>query len=200
MIDTYIVSGRIRSGTSMMMHSCIVGGLKGSYIADKEFIRSPNIHSNRPPHPDIHVEYQVNFLPGDYHPNPNGFFEGSTLNYYNDDVTSIIAKVLSIRLVHLPIVDNLRYNIVFMVRPDAEVILSAEAAYGATNLVDHLISIEEARAIIDARPDFEAIYLNYVDVVDNPMREFAKLTAAGWPIDVAKAATIPTDKLYRNRI
>ena len=51
MKETYLVSGNPRSGTSMMMHALITGGLEGAY--------------------------SKKVGPGDgvYHPNPNGFFE-----------------------------------------------------------------------------------------------------------------------------
>jgi len=78
--------------------------------------------------------------------------------------------------------------------------MSAHATFGATDFPDHITSVEGARTLIESRPDFTAVYLNYTDVVANPLVEFTKLADAGWPINAAKAAAIPTDKLYRNRV
>jgi len=197
-MDTYIVSGRMRSGTSMMMQSCIKGGMRAEY---KENIRARRKSpTSECPHPDKASKFEpYTPMDEDYHPNPSGFFEAGLPNYKEDDVESLVVKVLAGRLTKIPVVESLTYNIVFMVRPNDEVIMSAQRSFGMRNFEDKILQMDEARAIIDARDDFNAIYINYHDVVSDPIKEITKLKDAGWPIDIDKAATVPTPELYRNK-
>ena len=175
-MGTYIVSGRIRSGTSMMMRCLEFGGLK---VIKKE----------------LKIENEIDF-PEDYHPNPNGFYEHRMIDYTNVDV-GMATKILGSHIEKLPVVDGLIYNIVVMIRPRAEIIVSAKRAF---NREYDILSVSEIKDYIESRPDFHAVYLNYCDVVDNPTRELMKLKDAGWKFNVAEAATVPTPNLYRNRI
>jgi hypothetical protein len=181
-VNTFVVSGRMRSGTSMMMNCCAEGGLTAMVkcsIAD--LIRE-----------ERRAEHN-----GDYAPNPDGYFEHPMLEYRNMHTDGLVCKVLANQLKHLPEVYNLRYKIVFMVRPKAEILISAKRAF---NEEPQLVELEEVEELIKERSDFDMIFLNYHDVVADPTTELQKLKDNGWPIDVEKAATVPTPDLYRNRL
>jgi hypothetical protein len=138
------------------------------------------------------------FERNNYVPNPNGFYENPILDYSNGDTDKLVSKVLAQKLSELPTVMGLTYKIAFMIRPDAEILMSARRAW--PDNISKIMSVNEALNIISARDDFDATYLNYHDVVVNPTKEFSKLKEAGWPIDVDIAASIPDETLYRNRL
>ena len=177
----YIVSGRVRSGTSMMMRSAIAGGLTGLYEPTSWYWPDDPLNP--------------------YHPNPNGFFEGSREVFTEMDDTKLEGTVTKVFGKYLPGLPQrgVSYNIVLMVRTDAEVVQSLQKLNPATD--GHaVLSLDEIRNSIQGRNDFIVTEINYVDVINDPVTQFNRLVAAGWPIDANIAASMVDPSLYRTRI
>jgi hypothetical protein len=167
----------------MMMRSCETGGMDVRYRVTE--FEMQKMHDD--------------FDKTGYAPNPFGFYEGVRLDYKEDDIENVLVKVFAFNLESLPVVNGLVYKIAFMVRPDEEILMSYHRAWPEQE-EPNIVSLEYAKEVISQRPDFDVTYLNYHDVVNNPIKEFTKLKEAGWPIDVEKTATVPTPELYRNRL
>lgn len=184
---TYIVSGRPRSGTSMMMRTCIEGGIEGIYLSSSENQQSFNDAAK---------------VSG-YHPNPFGFYEGWK-NVVDMDLRRTAGKVIKVigrMLERLDIIDEITYRVVVMDRPYEEIETSFLRGFETTNgKMPEIWSIQKILSSVKDRSDIEIVHIKYHDVVFNPKQELQKLKDAGWPIDVDKAATIPTPELYRNRL
>lgn len=181
--NTYVVTGRPRSGTSMMMHALSVSGLEAVY--DKKRIFGGEV-------------WEVGFY---NHPNPNGFFEEGKIDYINGEGENLVCKKFLRMLNKLPQVPNLTYNLVFMCRPDEEISASLKRSFPNANLsVELMWSIQEGFDYIESRDDMRVVALNFSDVINKPYDEFQKLVDAGWPIDPSKAASIVDPNLYRHRI
>lgn len=133
-----------------------------------------------------------------YVANPDGYYENAILEFSNEDTDNLLSKAIGRRLAELPTVYNLTYKIAFMIRSEGEIRLSMFMAW--PDAIIELVSLDELKGIIEARPDFDVTYLHYRDVVLNPVRAFTKLAEAGWPIDVETAASVPDEKHYRNRL
>lgn len=171
----YIVTGFYRSGTSMMMHCLILGGMKASWSSV--------------------IDESLRSLDESYDPNPNGFYEldsglidGAFPKIYSGNVVKIHWRSLS----KLPEGD---YQLLFMTRPPAEIKASLQFAYpgdpeeSACDFYDLITPI-----IIDK---FKAQTVAYHDVLNDPQTSFKQI---GWPVDAALAATGVDQSLYRNRL
>lgn len=181
---TYIVSGYIRSGTSMMMKALMAGGLNG-YYNEKTEARLRRMAT---------PEYKAN---------PNGFYELSGREMNADDFPKKhegrLIKVLHNGLSKLSIG---KYKIVFMLRDPAEIMQSIKKVYGKNCILDpkkYDLWMKESIAYLMNRRDVRVTVLNYSDVVKDPLRSFQKLRKAGFPINPVKAAATVDKTLYRNK-
>lgn len=180
----YIVSGFMRTGTSMMMKSLTAGGLTSAY--------NP-------------VRDELNKIYGDrhYQPNPGGFYELTKDDYFSEDFPKKyegkLVKLLGRGLIKLP---TWEYKIVFMLRPCEEIRQSYEAFFSCPAPRMLIVYKQIMQKIIKqakARKDIDIITLSYPDVVANPESAFKRLVTKDWPINVAKATEIVDPILYRFR-
>jgi hypothetical protein len=186
MKETYIVSGHPRSGTSMMMHALISGGLKGAYSSEKV----PRSNSNAV-----------------YAPNPNGFFE--LVNNEQQEPwhpKRFAGKVLKSIYGMLPQLSPGNYKVVYMLRNPEEIRASnakmdrrARALDRALSDDDYFSKMSHYISIAEKRPDMDILQVWYHDVLANPVEQFERIRDFGIPIDPDKSASIVNPKLYRNR-
>lgn len=185
----YIVSGYMRTGTSMMMDALSAGGLDAA--------KNPN-------------RDKLNQFYGDdfYKPNPNGFYELSRQEYLQPNFpTTYDGKLLKLLHGGLPFMTPHQYRIVFMRRNPEEIRQSYDAFFGGINTrVKHVV--ENYKRVMDDvinrlrnRKDIHSLAIfEYREVVDNPKPHFEKLVQTGWPIDVEKAAGVVDESLCRFRL
>lgn len=173
----YVVSGYMRSGTSMMMHALEAGGFETLKNSKRDTV--------------------INNQCGDseYQPNPNGFYEDaekwSDPSFPKGNEGKLV-KVLSDRAVFMPVGN---YKVVFMLRDPEEIRQSYEAAFNkkAPGIGNYYKMTERVTALLKNRKDTNLVTLNYRDVVDNPRQMFEKLQAQGWEFNIDKAVdTIDT--------
>ena len=183
-----IVSGLPRSGTSMAMKMLEAGGME--LVVDN--VRSAD------------------------EDNPKGYYEDErTKDLADMDDTNWIGeargkviKVVSSLLNHLPA--NNAYKVVFMRRNLHEVLASQTKMLKRRSEESHtedqdLMTMYEAHLDkvefqLRFRPNFEALYVNYADVVAEPDREARRIAAfVGGNLDVDRMASAVDGSLYRNR-
>jgi hypothetical protein len=186
MKETYVVSGHPRSGTSMMMHALITGGLEGAYSSP----RTPRSNNNAA-----------------YAPNPNGFFE----LVENEQQESwhprrFEGQVLKSIYGMLPQLSPGNYKVVYMLRNPQE-IRASNAKTGRRNRPpvralsdeDYFSKMSHYLSIADLRPDMEVLQVWYHEVLADPTGQFERIRDFGIPIDPEASASIVNPKLYRNR-
>lgn len=211
MKTTYIVSGYMRTGTSMMMDALTAGGLNPCAKVKRDMALGK--HAG-----------------GGYHPNPNGFYELEHSDYkdinFPRKFEGQLIKVLFGGLYKL-VPGN--YKIVFMRRNQEESRQSYEAFFGQPSpkivgdiyhkhpsgstgpmTIDQLNAAHQSShfkqimdncfGIMEQRRDVDITQLNYRDVVENPLKIFQILNQTGWPIDPVKAAGVVDPDLCRFKI
>jgi hypothetical protein len=171
----YIVSGYMRTGSSMMMRALEAGGLEAVYSTRRD------------------EEMNKRWGEPDYLPN-DSYYELDAEDYMRGDLEQRydgkLIKCLAGGALRLPPGD---YRVVFMRRPAAEIRMSLMAFFGtdqpATQHGDLDKAMDNVVAILRDRKSFRSVdELQYHDVLRDPRAAFASL---GWPIDVEKAAAIP---------
>lgn len=190
-MPVYVVSGFLRSGTSMMMRCLQAGGLEAVGAHDP-------------------CGYNERYGRGDYLPNPCGFFM-----YQGDAADPALPQLLDGKLVKLPYQQMRRtapgeYRVVFMLRDPAEIRASLERFFAADlaevtdspewqDLLRYKEAMKEAADALKARPGVEVHLLDYADVIRKPLKEFTGLATLGWPIDIVACAQAVDWSLYRSR-
>ncbi len=183
-----IVSGLPRSGTSMAMKMLEAGGLK--IVVDN--VRAAD------------------------EDNPKGYFEDERVmdlaekpdKGWLKDARGKVIKVVSSLLNYLP--DDNAYKVVFMRRNLHEVLASQTKMLDRRNEEsrtedESLLSmyeshLEKVEFQLRFRPYFEALYLNYSDVVKDPAGEARRMADfLGGSLDAKKMAGAVDGSLYRNR-
>jgi hypothetical protein len=183
-----IVSGLPRSGTSMAMKMLEAGGME--LVVDN--VRTADVD------------------------NPKGYYEDERVKDLAEmeDMSWLraargkVIKVVSSLLNYLPAENT--YKVIFM-RRNLHEVLASQAKMLERRGEDSQTGDEELLAMYEShlekvqfqlrfRPHFEALYLNYADVVGDPLSQ-AQLMAAfvGGGLDVAKMAAAVDGSLYRNR-
>lgn len=185
METTYIVSGFMRTGTSMMMAALEAGGL------DPVFNPSRDDLNDR--HGDEH-----------YKPNEGGFYELSRQQYQQIGFPGMYAgRLLKCLWGGLPRLCPGQYLVVFMMRDPEEIRQSFEAFFGTTappSLKQYKSIMDLSVALLRNRRDTHVHVLQYRDAVDQPLRSFRRLRELGWPISVDEAAAIVDPDLCRFRL
>ena len=189
----HVVSGYMRSGTSMMMKALVAGS---SLV--------PEVDKRR----DDHFEQ---YASDGYHPNPNGFYEftekESHLPHFPRQFDGKLIKCLLQRAVAMSAGE---YRVLVMLRDPEEIRQSLQAFFGdkcklmpATHDFTHPeyhAFTEEAIGILNQRRDMNVTVLNYRDVIENPIDAFWKLKIrGGWQIDPHKCAATIDPSQYRFR-
>lgn len=193
----YIVSGFMRSGTSMMMRCLEAGGLEAAFKPARD---------------------ELNERWGDenYKPNPDGFYEQGRDEYiepyFPSQYKGRLIKILlggilpKLSQYSFPVGS---YRIVFMRRDPEEIRQSYEAFFepaprDAIKWRKWLAEEYENKcwyAInqLNNRIDTELSVLHYREVVEDPLSAFQQLHRDGWPIKCHAAAAIVDKKQCRFR-
>lgn len=191
---TYIVSGFMRSGTSMLMKALSVGGLDVVFDPKRD---------------------NMNMKWGDSHykPNEGGFFELSRNEMRSFDFPSWHkGKLLKVLYGGLPHLSVGNYRVVIMKRDPREIRLSLKALFGPDYeynfrkiFPSYVISFEEKYELTmnesielgGNRKDIKVTVLNYEKVLEEPIKHLNLLKEEGWPIEPRKSARIVNSKFRR---
>lgn len=185
----YVVSGWQGTGTSMMMEALIAGGMKAVWDPEKD--KRLNAHCCEMTG-KLHNERYYEFEEPCYH--EPGFFEQHD---------GKMLKVLFGGLIRLP--QHMKYRIIYMRRPQEEVIKSIRRTLGPQvlgnavspafdDLQDYMVA--KIKRFPDMFESCDEIW--YGDVLDDPLAVFSMLAHNGWPIDAKKAASIPDQRKQRH--
>ena len=170
----YVVSGFMRTGTSMMMKALEAGGLEAAYQQSREKMRE---------------HYADEF----YDPNIGGLYELKRQNYQHPEFPRMydgkLIKGLNNCVPGMKVMDEIR--VIFM-RRDTEEIRQSYTAFFSNHMqigeqfqprMDEIVkSIRNRKDVVSCHE------LQYRDVVEHPLEAFATLKFDGWPIDPKKAA------------
>ena len=186
--EVIVVSGLPRSGTSMMMK--MLDAARLPIMTDHERTADED--------------------------NPKGYYEDERVKDLAEmdekgwlkDARGKVIKVVSSLLNHLP--EDNRYKVVFMRRNLHEVLASQTKMLDRRDEESHtedqaLLEMYEAHLgkvefQLRFRPNFEAFYLDFADVVQDPAAEAARLADfVGGGLDVNRMAGVVDGSLYRNR-
>jgi hypothetical protein len=184
-----LVSGLPRSGTSMLMQMLEKGGMP--IVTDK--IRTPD------------------------EDNPKGYHEFERIKEIDKTADKSwlknyrgqVIKTISFLLQYLPL--DLNYRVVFMRRDIEEVLRSQNKMLERSGAEDPLVPDEKMRRnyefhlkkvfyCLDHVPNFQALYVDYPEVVAKPLAEAKRINAfLGGRLDVEAMASAVDTGLYRNR-
>jgi hypothetical protein len=182
----YVVSGFMRSGTSMMMRALEAGGL----VVAKEDERTKAMNER----------WGEVGTPNGYLPNDDYYemlIEPHLNPRFPSEFEDKVVKVMYGGVAKLP---RHQYRAIFMRRPARDIQMSMLAAFrDSTSLMwapdvfdAHMSRIVD---ILRDRRSFASVdEVWYDDVIENPRKVFAKLD---WPIDVDAAAAVPNGKKRR---
>lgn len=183
-----IVSGLPRSGTSMMMKMLAEAGLP---VLTDEIRRADD-------------------------DNPNGYFELEVVRKLKEgdfewlkEANGKVVKVISALLEHLP--QQFSYKIIFMERDPKEVLASQKKMLDHRGEVSR-VSDEEIeqqfqqhlaalKPWLVRQPNMDVLYINYNALISKPepfcerIEEFLES-----PLNQKRMLSVPTEKLYRNRV
>ena len=174
----YIVSGFMRSGTSMMMKALEAGGMDAVYSRARD------------------VNMNDRFGEADYVPN-DSYYELDVDEYRRPDFPAPydgrLVKCLCGGIERLPVGE---YRVVYMRRPADEIRLSMTAFFGRPNAAAMRHHFDEqmkqtADILRDRRSFVSVDEVWYADVIANPLAVFTRLAEIGWPIDPVKSAMVP---------
>lgn len=182
----YIVSGYMRSGTSMMMKALIQGGLTARYSTEKDRILSERYNGN------------------DYHPNPEGFYELGPKDFESPrfplDYRGFLIKALHWRLKMLP---PFCYNVVFMLRNPKEIEVSYLKMFRHRPpfvLEKYESFVEETLSLLESRKDMTVTTVWHHDMIEHPEIVLNKLISRGFPVtDPENAIKAVNPALYRSK-
>ena len=184
-----LVSGLPRSGTSMLMQMLEKGGMP--IVTDK--VRTPD------------------------EDNPKGYHEferikeidKTTDKSWLKNYRGQVIKTISFLLQDLPL--DLNYKVVFMRRNIEEVLRSQNKMLERSGAKDALVPDDKMRKNyefhlkkvfyqLDHIPNFQALYVDYPEVVANPLAEAKRINAfLGGRLNVEAMASAVEVGLYRNR-
>lgn len=181
----YVVSGTVRSGTSMMMKCLHKGGLDSYYSRKQERMLREQFSLAR---------------------NPGGYWEPDPQEKYELD-WPIKANRHAIKILApwrwLPVMARLCYRVIIMTRDPKEIELSIKKINnGIVPAKDrHILKnydkfMQKGIQLAENRKDIQSVFiLPFQEVLDYPGMVFKKLEVRGWPIDPAKAASVVNPKL-----
>lgn len=176
----YLVTGFMRSGTSMFMQALEAGGM--TVVRSESRDRMNAAHSDEL-----------------YRPNPESLYEPDVREMrepgwprqHDGKALKVVAPFLPRLAVH-------GYRVVFMRRDPEEIRQSYEGAFGVRLRVERIEQtvFEGLRTLRNRRDVHDLVGLNFADVIDDPVSAFASLN---WPIDAQAAVSVVDPSLYRFR-
>lgn len=189
-MTTYLVSGYMRTGTSMMMEALIAGGLEAVYSPERQTLTDQWGGDGYVPNEEY---YELPY----YRTKVAGFprmYEGKLLKILYGGISDLA-----------PLSNGLR--VVFMRRDPEEIRQSEEAFFKRQKAplwlcdggyerrmdlaMDHLHNRRDVLSVTE---------LQYRDVLADPLMAFNLLRGEGWPIDVAVAALVVDPAKCRFRL
>ncbi len=184
--SVYIVSGYMRSGTSMMMKALIQGGMPARYSREKDRI--------------LDQRYKEK----DYHPNPEGFYELGPGDFESSlfpaAYRGVLIKALHWRLKTLPPFD---YKVLFMLRNPEEIKVSYLKMFCHRPpfvLEKYDSFIEETLKGLEQRKDMAVTTVWHHDMLKDPGNVIDTLISKGFPItDRENAVRAVRPDLYRSK-
>lgn len=179
----YVVSGFMRTGTSMMMRALEAGGLEAVKRQSRE-------------------EMRKRYADEKYNPNEGGLYELETNDFkdinFPRQFQGKLIKCLAGGIERMCVMPKVK--IIFMRRDMEEIRQSYQAFFSENlNMVEERFVpfIENSLQILQNRKDTEVVVLWYRDVLKDPAAVFTALKENGWPIDVAKCVEIINPNLCR---
>ncbi len=182
----YIVSGCMRTGTSMMMRALEAGGMDAAYKQSRDVMKE-------------------RFADEHYDPNVGGLYELERRDYrepgFPHKYEGRLIKALAMGVPSMAVMERIR--VVFMQRHPEEIRQSYGAFFGQElkgmdtlkeRTHDILERIRNRRDVIS----LEIFW--YRDVIESPHRHFQNLYLTGWPINTGKAAAVVDPDLCRYRL
>lgn len=169
----YIVSGFMRTGTSMMMRALEVGGMEACHKQTKDSMRSM---------------YKDEM----YDPNEGGLYELEKQDYHVENFPDMykgkLIKVLNLGHFGMKKMDKIK--VIYMKRDPEEIRQSHEAFFGIQNINREKMQVHNIQRAVDEnleilrlRKDVDLLEFWFRDVVENPVSAFNKIKESGWPID-----------------
>lgn len=181
----YVVSGFMRSGTSMMMQALIAGGMEAEYRESRDAMK------NR-------------FADEDYDPNPH-LFELERADYQKPDFPhgyeGKLIKALRMGPGRMAVTPG-GIRVVFMRRDAEEIRQSYMAFFGRSDFTVEQIETDVERSLAAARNrrDTRVLEVWYRGVVENPRPWFERIRKFyGVPLDVDACASVVSDEWLRYR-
>ena len=181
----YVVSGYMRSGTSMMMKCLEASGMEASYSSAKDEV--------------LNKKYERD----DYKPNPEGFYELGRKEFKDPGFVKKyqgkLIKVLHWRLDTLPLAN---YKVVFIKRDPKEIEVSYLKMFQrrppfVLQKYDELV--EETVKKLEEK-NIEVDLVSFKDVIEDCENVFKYLQNNKWPlVNIQKAISAVNKKLYRSK-
>ncbi len=174
----YVVSGMIRSGTSMVMAALRAGGM--------------SVYWDQQHEADLRAKYPQERNPGGYwEPSPDERVRMDFPLQAKGKAIKILAPWLT-----LGIMAPAEYRVVIIRRNPHEIgasivqLLQEPLSRGDQHiLANYDKRIAKAVAVCENRKDVRSVcVLDYGDILENPVESFDKLVEQDWPIDVDRAA------------
>ena len=184
----YVVSGMCRTGTSMMMHALIRGGIPAIYDIGKSDARLLALKEMG------------------YDSNHDGLFElykSNLADRFPDDLDDELVKIQDQQWGGLIGHAENGIRVVYMLREKDSVLKSFKAFTGSASLTNiaerHDAQMDYIQQIKD-RPDVVSVtMLQYEEVVNSPLQNLELLTRGGWPINAKKAAAVANPEYHHFR-
>lgn len=183
----FLVSGLPRSGTSMMMKMLEAGGIE--IVTD-------------------HVRTADD-------DNPKGYYELEKVKHLQNDARWMhymrgkALKVVSSLLFYVPL--SLPYKVIFMRRAIGEILASQKKMLDSrgedsNTITDDVLRqkyethLEKIQEWIKARRNVECLYLEYVEILKDPLDSARAVQEfLGQPLQIEAMAAVVDPELYRNR-
>lgn len=182
----YVVSGYMRSGTSMMMKALEKGGMTACYNEDKDRVLAEKYERD------------------DYHPNPQGFYELVKKDFDAPDFPvrfrGKLIKALHWRLKMFPPFD---YKVVFMMRDPREIEVSYLKMFRHRPpfvLKTYHEFMSRTLDELARRNDMDITQVWHRDMIEDPRTVLMHLREQRFPIMNPEAGASSVDQgLYRSR-
>lgn len=180
----YVVSGFMRTGTSMMMKALEAGGLKAEYKQSRD-------------------EMKNHFADEHYDPNIGGLYELEAQDYQEYDFPikykGKLIKALNQGVQRMCVMPK-GIRVVFMMRDPEEIRQSYEAFFSRPlkNIDHYERNMQNYIERIKNRKDVISLHIfQYREVIENPIKHFQILKDAGWPINVEECVKVVDAKYLR---
>ena len=173
----YIVSGKPRTGTSMMMNALTAGGMRAVYDKNREQV-------NKWYSDDLYKLNECQLMEINF----RDYVKSDFPNYEDNS----LVKIFDFGLCFLK---PGSYKIILMTRNPVEIKESQAAAFRKNNIRfdvdDYKPQARKYLRLMSNRIDQpEVTVLNYEHVLKNPLETFKRLKSKGWPIEPQRCIEI----------